>query len=128
MARARIVAALYHEGWKDADAAAHAGVAQIVGDGDVKNWSCLIVPDGTELARELAENPRIAALEARATMEVAKVAPAKPIFPLVAIEYERDFYTESFTVAGARAERGFVIERLEALEVRVRREDNAGEG
>jgi hypothetical protein len=101
MPRARILNALYREGWKDGDASALLGIRPIVGESEVKNWVCLTVPDDTEIIRDVIENMQLTATEANSANHPQRGDPkekAAPRFPMVAIEYERDFHREAIAI------------------------------
>jgi hypothetical protein len=120
LSRTRIMSALYREGWKEADASAQLAIAPIVGEADVKEWACLVVPGDTDLARELIENAPLTAADAGgADAPRCEARPARaPRFPLVRVEYERDLVTEGFTIAPA-PRRALALVHFEPMAFRV---------
>lgn len=124
MPRVRILNALYREGWKDDDPNSQLGILPIVGESEVKNWVCLIVPDDTKLIRDVIENMQLTATEAnQAQRGDPKEKTVQPRFPMVAIEYERDFHREAIAIEPEPqpAKPKLVMVKLEPLEFRVKK-------
>jgi hypothetical protein len=133
LARTRIVTGLHRDGWKDADQSALALVRPIVGESQIKNWSCMVPPEDPEFTRDILQNARLIATEANlAAPERAAEPQPKPggrsLFPLVSIEYERDFFTEQFTLPpAANPARVMVLVHFGTVQLRPGRAKAEGE-
>jgi hypothetical protein len=121
MSRTRILSTLSREGWKDADAASQTAISPIVGANELKNWTCLVIPDDTDLARDVIENARLAATEADPGKIDGKTKAGPLVFPLVTLEYERDFFQNSLAIDPVikTVRPKLVFERVESFELRV---------
>jgi hypothetical protein len=99
LCRARAIAAFAREGWREAGG--HERIATVVGANEVKHWTAMGVPPGTELAEFLAGNPKLAVSEQSfrldRTPDEVLIGPglppqdvlSEPHFPLVSIFYQQ---------------------------------------
>ncbi|OHT04810.1 hypothetical protein TRFO_27675 [Tritrichomonas foetus] len=96
--RTRTISSLHREGWKDADEKQRTVFIPFVGINFLKEWSILIYPEDTDLSRYIAENARLIASEellqpknANKNVDDILNNAGDQRFPLVAIQYEREF-------------------------------------
>jgi hypothetical protein len=99
LCRARAIAAFHREGWQEIPS--YDIIATVVGANEVKHWSAMAFPAGTELAEFLTANPQLIASQQsfgldRAPEEVLigpglppKDVISEPHFPLVSIMYQQ---------------------------------------
>ena len=99
--RNKTMTSLHREGWKDADDSQRNQLGVLVGKINVKDWSLLLFPEDTNLAKYISENHRVLASEETMFVNNNKKNKVNTlmnnrtedvVFPLVTVQYERDFF------------------------------------